>query len=312
MKTLESPRTGRIGTQVAYISPYGQCYRTYVVPKDGQSEAQFHMRMIFGSASRGWGVTLTETQREHWVAAALNAPSHPWLGQYGHLSGQQLCVKINSTLRCVGKAPVTEPPDPVVFSPSPVGQLTIVNDDQAGVRLLLNVGVVTEDIMLFGEAPCSRGRTKHRRVCYLGLLPADANGQCDITAQYVARFGQPAPGQKVFLVTCQQKNGWKAKDQVTSAIVPSKPLPGAQLTPPVPQAPKPAAAAIPSPRQAPSDPSSPYPHVVYKGSTPDAPGLHSLVKLAHPVIIPCAPLVHSLQSTIAWLLGLRQFGAATR
>jgi hypothetical protein len=238
MKVIDTPRTGKIGNQVAYISRYGQCYHAYVVPRNPRTDAQFRARRSFGSSSRGWGVTLTESQRERWVAAALNAPSHPWLGQYGHLSGQQFCVKINSTLRCVGQAPVAEPPDPVVFSPSPVGQLTIVNDDEGGIRLLLTVGAVTEDIMVYGQAPCSRGRTKPRRVCYLGLLPPAAGGQCDITAQYTARFGQPAPGQKVFVVTCQHKNGWKGKDQVTSASVPPRSLPGDQLTSPVPQAPQ--------------------------------------------------------------------------
>ena len=80
--------------------------------------------------------------------------------------------------------------------------------------------------MLFGQAPCSAGRMKHRRVNYLGLLGPATNGQCDITAPYTARFGQPRPGQKVFVVTCQQKNGWKAQDHVASAIVPPKPIAG--------------------------------------------------------------------------------------
>jgi hypothetical protein len=104
--------------------------------------------------------------------------------------------------------------------------LVIVNDEGGGVRLLLTVDPATEDVMLFGQAPCSTGRTKHRRVNYLGLLGPATNGQCDITAPYVARFGQLSPGQKVFVVTCQEKNGWKAQDHVVSAIVPPRPLPG--------------------------------------------------------------------------------------
>jgi hypothetical protein len=220
MKVIDTPRTGKIGTQVAYRSPYGQCFHQYVVPRNPQTEAQVRSRGSFGAASSGWGGKLTEAQRERWAAAAQTVPSHPRLDQYSHLSGHQLCVKINNTLRCVGQPPVNEPPAPVVFSPSPVGQLTILNDVADGVRLALSVGVVTDDIMLYGAAPCSEGRMKHRRVCYLGLLGRAAAGQCDITAQYTARFGQPAPGQKVFVVTSQQRNGWKGKDEVTSAVVP--------------------------------------------------------------------------------------------
>lgn len=42
----------------------------------------------------------------------------------------------------------------------------------------------------------------------------------DITSLYKAIYGEPRPGAKVFLITCQQKEGWKARDWETSAIVP--------------------------------------------------------------------------------------------
>jgi hypothetical protein len=301
MKVIDTPRTGKIGNQVAYLSPYGQCFHAYVIPRNPRTEAQSRMRDIFGSSSSGWGVHLTEPQRQRWAVAAQTAPSHPSLGQYSHLSGQQLCVKINSTLRCVGQPPVDEPPAPVVFSPSPVGQLEVVNDPETGVRLLLNVGTVTEDIMLFGQAPCSRGRMKHRRVCYLGLVGLAVNGRCDVTAQYTARFGQPRPGQKIFLVTCQEKNGWKAQDQVTSAIFPSVPPPGEQQgneAQPV------EVAAVTEARptgQAPIVGHSPLSRLMYKGSTPDAPGMHTSFKRVHPVSFLCTPLVHGARLALARL-----------
>ena len=175
----------------------------------------------------------------------------------------------------MGQPPLDEPPAPVVFGPNPVGDLVIANDEGSGVRLLLNVGPATEDIMLFGEAPCSSGRTKHRRVKYLGLLEPATDGQCDITAPYVARFGQPGPGQKVLVVTCQERNGWKAQDQVASAIVPPRPLPGEAAatpeTPPQPVVPT----NTPEAQSAPLQPFSPSPGAVYKGGTPGAPGLHT-------------------------------------
>ncbi len=59
--------------------------------------------------------------------------------------------------------------------------------------------------MVFGQPPCRAGRVKRRRVHYLGLLGPATNGQCDITDLCTARFGHPRPGQKVFIVTCQQK-----------------------------------------------------------------------------------------------------------
>jgi hypothetical protein len=116
-----------------------------------------------------------------------------------------------------------EVPAPVVFDINPVGRLTLLNGEK-GVRLLLSVtGPVTEDIMVFGQAPCSAGRSKRRNVAYLGLLPVPQDGMSDITEMYIARYGEPRPGEKVFILTRQQKDGWEGDDYETNEIVPEKP-----------------------------------------------------------------------------------------
>ena len=307
MKVIDTPRTNRIGNQVAYVSPFGQCFRKYCVPRSPDTPPQTRARADFGDASRDWGARLTELQRERWAVAAQTVPSHPSLGQYGHLSGQQLSVKINSTLRCVGQAPVDEPSDPVLFGPNPVGEFVIDYDAQGQVRLLLGVSAVSEDIMVFGQAPCSAGRMKHRRVGYLGLLGPATNGQCDVAALYTARFGQPTPGQKVFLVTNQHKNGWKGPESVFCAIVPPRPLPGEAPIPAETQAAAAAPAATPEAPQAPAKADSSLCRVMYKRSTPDAQAQHSGLKREHAESTPWAPLVHTVPAALARLrtLGMR-------
>jgi hypothetical protein len=309
MKVLDTPRTGRLGPYVAYNSPFGPCFRAMSHPKDPRTEAQVHARQSFGLSSQGWGLRLTEPQREHWNLAALTVPSHPSLGAYFHLSGQQFCVKINATLRCVGQAPLNEPPAVVVFSPICVGDLTVGYDEAGNVRLLLAVGAAVEDIMLFGQAPCSAGRMKHRRACYLSLLGPATYGQCDITAAYTARYGQPRPGQKIFIVTCQTKNGWKAQDHVTSAIVPPRPLPGEQQSNEATKAEMPAAITTPAVQVAPPQGCSSLSRAVYKGSTPDARGVHQGLKRVHPWSILCTPLVHGFRMAMARLGALGMAGA---
>jgi hypothetical protein len=54
-------------------------------------------------------------------------------------------------------------------------------------------------------------------------LPLPIDGLSDITDLYRARYGEPRPGTKIFIVTCQQKDGWKAFDKETSEIVPDRP-----------------------------------------------------------------------------------------
>jgi hypothetical protein len=73
----------------------------------------------------------------------------------------------------------------VAFGLSAVGEL-VAENTEAGVRLRLRVtGELNEDVMVFGQEPCSSGRCKRRNVAYLGLLPPPVDGWSDIT--YLSR-----------------------------------------------------------------------------------------------------------------------------
>ena len=184
--------------------------------------AQQRMREVFGRNSQTWGRGLSQEQRDRWNLAGPQVMSHPRCGQRGPLTGEQFFEGINSVLGCVGLPPLWEPPARVVFGLSPVRELVITNDE-GGVRLFLKLAAPpTEDIMVFGQAPCSAGRSKRRNVSYLGLLPPAEDGMSEITDLYKAKYGEPRPGTKVFIVTCQQKNGWQGFDQETSEIVPDR------------------------------------------------------------------------------------------
>jgi hypothetical protein len=222
MKVLDIPSSGKRGTVVAYQSRFGLCHRALVVPANTQTPARQHMRRAFGNFARAWGGVLTQIERDRWDQAGPKVQSASRLGS-GPLTGQQHFQGINSARACIGLPPLWEPPAPVVFDRNPVGQLLITNGE-GGVRLRLMVtGPATEHIMVFGQAPCSAGRRKRRNVSYLGLLSAAQDGLSDITALYIARYGAPRPGERVFIVTRQQKDGWEGYDQQTSEIVPVAP-----------------------------------------------------------------------------------------
>jgi hypothetical protein len=223
MKVLSIPSSGKIGREVAYQSRFGNCRRALVVPRNTRTPAREHMRGKFGGFARAWSRVLTQAQREVWNVAGPKVRSKTRLGS-GPLTGQQLFQSLNSARACIRHGGLLLiPTAQVIFNPSPVGRLIATNGEE-GVRLLLRVsGPVTEDIMVFGQAPCSAGRSKRRNVAYLGLMPAPQNGMSDITDIYFARYGELRPGQKVFIVTRQQKDGWEGDDLETSEIVPEKP-----------------------------------------------------------------------------------------
>ena len=103
MKVIDTPRTNKIGNAVAYISPFGQCYREYCIPRNPNSLSQHRMRGIFGSSSSGWGLNLTELKREHWDATAQQVPSHPSLAQVPPISAASNSA-LKSTAPCAAWA----------------------------------------------------------------------------------------------------------------------------------------------------------------------------------------------------------------
>jgi hypothetical protein len=223
MKILDTPRSGKCGQTVAFQSRFGLCLRQYVPQKAALTPARQHVCAVFGNNSRKWGARLSEEQRDRWTLAGAQVLSHPRLAQKGPLTGQQFWQAISTVRGVVGLPETQEVPARPVFALSNVGRLMIENGED-GVRLYLAVsGELNEDIMVFGQEPCSRGRYKRRNVSYLGLLPPPIGGLSEITRLYKARFGEPRPGQKVFIVTCQEKDGWKGLDLETSATVPERP-----------------------------------------------------------------------------------------
>ena len=103
------------------------------------------------------------------------------------------------------------------------GRTAVSGNKNGRVSLKLSVsGPVEGDIMVFGAAPCSAGRKKWRHGAFLGLLPPPVGGESDITELYVARYGEPEPGQRVFIRTRQQREGWEGHPRDVSHVVVAK------------------------------------------------------------------------------------------
>ena len=229
MQILDIPMSGRRGAYVFYMRRRKLFRRRYVVPRNVRTPARRRMRADFGAIAKAWAGRLTEDQRRAWMASARTVISHPRLWQSGPLTGEMHFQGINSTRIRIGRDMVLWPPERVVFGPNPVEGLAISYAD-GHVRLRLRVtGPVTEDIMVFGQKPCSAGRKKWRRGAYLGLLPAPRDGESDITDIYVEKYGEPEPGKQIFIRTRQQQDGWEGRDRDCSELVRTEPVATAEI-----------------------------------------------------------------------------------
>ena len=219
MKIIDVPQSGHLGTFITFKTRYGQSRRPYVVPANPRTPAQLRVRSQFGRTSARWR-TLTEEQRTAWTVFAAEVDSRGRLGRTGSLTGLQLFVKINNNLAFLGLPAVSDPPDYPRFRENPVGDLTITN---SGGVIALKLAVPTAPArytLVWGTAPGSAGASFPGRFVYLGLLPDPVAGISDITELYVARYGIPPVGMRVFIHTLQQINGWQDLPKRTTAVVP--------------------------------------------------------------------------------------------
>jgi hypothetical protein len=155
------------------------------------------------------------------VVAAKEANSNSRLGQSGSLSGFLLFTKINCTLAQFGEAQVDAPPEHPQFPDLAPASLSITN---TGGVVALKLACPTDpgaNTIVRGSAPVSQGRETCRDFRVLGLCPAAVQGSADITNLYVARFGAPPAGKKVYISVNQFVDGWEDLPVTFSAIVPA-------------------------------------------------------------------------------------------
>jgi hypothetical protein len=219
MKIKDIPQSGQLGTFITFTNRFGQFRRPYVVPANPRTPAQVRVRSQFGRASARWR-TLTEEQRTAWTAFASQKKSRARLGQSGRLTGLHLFVKINNNLANLGLPPVADPPEYPRFGRNPVGNLTITNTGGAIALKLAVSAAPARHTLVWGTAPGSAGATFPGRFVYLGLLPEPVAGVSDISELYVARYGVPPVGTRVFIHTRQQISGWQDTTKQTTAVVP--------------------------------------------------------------------------------------------
>ena len=108
MRTFEIPKSGKCGSIVWQSNRYCQYSYPAFIPFNPRTQAQVAVRGTFAAVSKRWR-TLTQAQRDVWIAVARTKWSKPRLLQRGRLTGCQLFVKTNVPLVNQGKAQVDMP-----------------------------------------------------------------------------------------------------------------------------------------------------------------------------------------------------------
>jgi hypothetical protein len=108
MKIYDIPKSGKRGNTVWQRNRYCQYSYPAFIPYNPRSPAQIAVRGTFAAVSKRWR-TLSQDQRDVWIAVAWTKWSKPRLLQRGRLTGCQLFVKTNVALVNQGKPQVDLP-----------------------------------------------------------------------------------------------------------------------------------------------------------------------------------------------------------
>ena len=172
----------------------------------------------FGVVSAVW-VSLTEEQRQAWNAQARTDRRGRRATRQRRPSGQRLFMKVNLRRKALGQDLRTEPLGSEAAKPFPLMRFFITNTGgRIALKLMVTYGSA-EGVMLSSWHPCSAGRMVWYRFVRLGLVPAAVRGVRDFTKLYVAKFGVPPVGTKIF-IRLRQMNDYRGNmGQTLSAVV---------------------------------------------------------------------------------------------
>jgi hypothetical protein len=189
--------------------------------KNAPTPDQRRARAEMSALSIAWN-NLTDDQREAWEADARTSRRGSRVARSRRRSGRSWFFKANFRRLALGQDPLTDPPGSESTCPTPLARLVITN--HAG-RIVLKVRVAAgqaEGLMVSASRPLNAGVMACRRFTRLGLCPATRAGLGDITREYVAKFGVPPVGKKVFIRIQQMKDYLGSVVYTTSAIVPAE------------------------------------------------------------------------------------------
>lgn len=189
---------GKLGGHVAAQNRGGSYLRTKVTPSNPQSTFQTGVRNLFGSISAGWS-DLSAANRNAWNNAVDNWKNTNIFGDLKIPSGKALYQRLNQQAQVVGYSALTTPPVKEDLPPSNVTEVLIDTTAETITATGLYSGT-DATIQVFSSGVVSAGtnfvKNLMRMISHSGgaaYSPADAYDD------YVARFGTPSAGEKIFI-----------------------------------------------------------------------------------------------------------------
>jgi len=194
--------------------------RNKVTPTNPNTARQSAVRARLSSFSQAWK-GLTQAQRDAWNAAVSGYTKTNVFGDTVNPSGKNLYTGLNSNLEKVGYSAISVPAVPEsVISPD-------VSDAACSLSLTslefdFAAGSADQTMFVQMSTPVSPGITNiSSKVSLIGTQIQTTPATVDLWTEYVAIYGTPAVGQKIFMriSAVRDATGQSSTPAILSCIV---------------------------------------------------------------------------------------------
>lgn len=206
--------SGSVGPVTTSRNRFGQYQRNRVTPLNPQSVDQQNVRATLSSCASAWR-GLTEIARQAWAAFSVALP--------GNLTGFNAFVKLNVNRALAGAGAYTVPPSMPSFGVFSATALVAVTTSGTLTQLDLTDAATTtpapDGYVVEACPPVSPG------ISFVGggfrvlAYAADLTELVGLETAYIAKFGNPIPGQKVCARVSPLTNGIKGVPFAYAAVV---------------------------------------------------------------------------------------------
>lgn len=217
MKILDVPQSGSIGGVTSSRNRFGQYRRNRAIPVNPNSSFQGTQRARLSAASAAWRA-LTSAQRAGWNDLASGFTRTNSLGETYNMTGHMCFVSCYANCAAAGVATLSDAPALATPSTPLTSAVTLT---AAAFSIAYTVTPLPAGVRLFTYVSLQRsaGRSFENDFRLLAVSAAAAASPANVYAAYVARFGLPVVGNRVFIALRTFQTAFLSGPLITSAVV---------------------------------------------------------------------------------------------
>lgn len=217
MKILDVPQSGSVAGTTSSRNRFGQYRRSRSIPVNPNSSFQGTQRARLSAAAALWR-GLTAAQRAGWSDLSSQISRTNSLGQPYNMTGFMCYVSCYSNCAAAGVSGLGDAP--ILATPATpltaVLTLTAAAFSIAYTPTPLGAG---QKLFTYVSLQRSAGRNFENDFRLLAVSAAAAASPANIFAAYVARFGVPVTGNRIFVALRTFQTAFLSGPLITSAVV---------------------------------------------------------------------------------------------